>query len=372
MRITEVVAEILRYELDRPMADAQVHIPARISTIVRVRTSDGVEGVGEAACFGGAEHVVCKIVETQLASLLVGEDPENIERLWEKMYRGTIQLGRRGVIFGAISGIDIALWDLLGKICGKPVCTLLGAHGRALTGYASGGFYMEGKGLDELSAEFRGYREAGYRAAKMKVAGEPMGLDVDRVRTAREALGPEVRLMIDANNMYTPKEAIAMARAVEDLDIYWFEEPVRTDDTEGAAMVRSATAMPIAGYETEASLDGFKRLITHGAVDFAQPDAIWCGGITEFRRIAALARAWHLRMAAHNFAGAVSGFGNLHVSATLPHGPMFEMDQNPNPLRTEIVTSPLTIDSQGVVEVPKESGLGFELDESAVERYRVA
>ena len=372
MRITEVVAEILKYELDRPMADAQVYIPARISTIVRVRTSDGVEGIGEAACFGGAEHAVRKIVETQLAPLLVGEDPENVERLWERMYRGTIQLGRRGVIFGAISGIDIALWDLLGKICGKPVCTLLGAHGRSLTGYASGGFYMEGKDLDELSDEFRGYREAGYRAAKMKVAGEPMGVDIDRVRTAREALGPEARLMIDANNMYTPKEAIAMARAVEELDIYWFEEPVRTDDTEGAAMVRAASAMPVAGYETEASLDGFKRLITHGAVDFAQPDAIWCGGITEFRRIAALARAWHLRMAAHNFAGAVSGFANLHVSATLPHGPMFEMDQNPNPLRTEIVTSPLTIDSDGVVEVPEGAGLGFELNEPAVERYRIA
>ena len=372
MRITEVVAEILKYELDRPMADAQVYIPARISTIVRVRTSDGVEGIGEAACFGGAEHVVCKIVETQLAPLLVGEDPENVERLWEIMYRGTIQLGRRGVIFGAISGVDIALWDLLGKICGKPVCTLLGAHDRSLIGYASGGFYIEGKGLDELFDEFRGYREAGYRAAKMKVAGEPMAVDIDRVRTAHEALGPAVRLMIDANNMYTPKEAIAMARAVEELDIYWFEEPVRTDDTEGAAMVRSTTAVPIAGYETEACLDGFKRLITHGAVDFAQPDAIWCGGITEFRRIAALARAWHLRMAAHNFAGAVSGFANLHVSATLPHDPMFEMDQNPNPLRTEIVASSLTIDSDGVVQVPEGTGLGFELDESVVERYRVA
>jgi L-alanine-DL-glutamate epimerase-like enolase superfamily enzyme len=260
----------------------------------------------------------------------------------------------------------------LGKICGKPVYTLLGTHGNPLVGYASGGFYMEGKGLEELSSEFRGYRGSSYRAAKMKVAGEGMQVDIDRVRRVREAIGPDMRLMIDANNMYTPKEAIAMARAVDDLDIYWFEEPVRTDDTEGAAAVRSATTIPIAGYETEISLDGFRRLITQGAVDIVQPDAIWCGGITEFRRIAALARAWHLRMAAHNFAGAVSGFANLHVSATLPHSPMLEMDQNPNPLRTEIVKSPLSIDSDSLVDLPEAPGLGFELDESAVSRYRIA
>jgi L-alanine-DL-glutamate epimerase-like enolase superfamily enzyme len=372
MRISEVVLDILRCELDRPMADAQVRIPARISTIVRVRTSDGVEGIGEAACFGGAEHTVRAIVQTQLAPLLVGEDPEYIDRLWEKMHQGTIQVGRRGVIFGAISGIDIALWDLLGKICGKPAYTLLGAHAKSLVAYASGGFYMEGKGLEELASEFRHYKDGGYRAVKMKVAGERMEVDIERVRAVRQAIGPDTPLMIDANNMYSPKEAMTMARAVEDLDIYWFEEPVRTDDTEGAAAIRSATTIPIAGYETEVSLDGFRRLITQGTVDFVQPDAIWCGGITEFRRIAALARAWHLRMAAHNFAGAVSGFANLHVSATLPHSPMLEMDQNPNPLRTEIVKSPLAIDSDGLVDLPEAPGLGFELDESAVNRYRIA
>ena len=371
MYISELVVDILKYELERPMADAQVHIPARISTIVRVRTSHGFEGIGEAACFGGAEHTIRKIIETQLSPVLVGEDPTRIEWLWDKMHQGTIQLGRRGIVYGAISGVDIALWDLLGKICGQPVYTLLGAHSRSLVGYASGGFYMEGKGLEELTSEFLGYKEAGYRAAKMKIAGQTMDSDVERVRAVRAALGPGIRLMVDANNMYAPKEAMLMARAIEDRDIYWFEEPVRTDDTDGSRAIRAATTILIAGYETEVSLSGFRRLIAEGMIDFVQPDAIWCGGITEFRRIAALARAWHLPMAAHNFAGAVSGFANLHASATLPQGPMFEMDQNPNPLRTEIVKSPLAINANGLVDVPDKPGLGFELDDLALARYRI-
>ena len=370
MRISEVVAEILRYQLERPMRDAQVNISERVSIIVRVRTSDGIEGIGEAACFGGAEETVRTIIHAQLAPLLVGEDPRYVERLWQRMFRGTVQLGRRGAVFGAISGVDIALWDLLGKDCGRPVYKILGAHTDTLAGYASSGFYVEGKGVAELARDFSSYREAGYRAAKMKVAGEPPAGDLARVRAVREAIGPDMRLMIDANNMYTPKQAIAFAREVEDLDITWFEEPVRTDDIDGAADVRRSTTIPIAGYETETSLIGFRRLITHGAVDVVQPDAIWCGGITEFRRIAALASAWHLQMAAHSFAGAVSGFANLQISATLPHATMFELDQNPNPLRTEIVINPMSIDAGGDVALPGGPGLGFELDEQAVERYR--
>ena len=292
-------------------------------------------------------------------------------RLWEKMYCGTIQLGRRGVVIAAISGVDIALWDALGKAFGLPVYLMLGGNARRVPAYASGGFYMPDKEVAELGAEFAGYRELGYRAGKMKIAGAAFADDVARVEAVREALGPGTDLMIDANNMFRPRQAVGFAAAVEDLAIFWFEEPVRTDDLAGAAYVRDKVSMPVAGYETETSRWGFKALIDGGAIDIVQADAVWAGGISECRRIAAYPSTWNLPVAPHNFAGAVAGFANLHLLASLPDAMFFEMDQNPNPLRTEIVTNWPAIDAEGFVTVPEGPGLGMEIDEDAVARYRV-
>ena len=371
MKIETITVDILRHDLTQPMSDAQVDIDARTAVLVRIRTSEGLEGVGEAGAFGGAEYTVKTIIETQLSPLLIGEDPKLVEHLWEKMYRGTVQLGRRGAVIAAISGVDIALWDLIGKTYGIPVYLLLGGNTVRLPAYASGGFYMDGKGLTQLNAEFTGYRHAGYRAGKMKIAGVDMVEDIARVQTVREALGPEASLMIDANNMYRPREAVRLAAAVESLGIFWFEEPVRTDDLVGAAYVRSRISMPVAGYETETSRWGFKALIDGGAVDIVQADTIWAGGITECRRIAAYASTCNLPIAPHNFASAVSGFANLHLLASVPDALYFEMDQNPNPLRTEIVSNWPVIDSDGFVSVPEGPGLGMDIDEDAINRLRV-
>ncbi len=371
MKIESVTAEILRFDLERPMADAQIDIGARIIVLVRVRTSSGIEGVGEAGAFGGAEQTVKTIIETQLAPLLVGEDPRMVEHLWAKMYQGTIQLGRRGAMLAAISGVDIALWDVLGKSLNAPVYMLLGGNARQMPAYASGGFYMPEKDVAEVGAEFAGYRELGYRAGKMKVAGADFTEDVARVRAVREALGPAADLMIDANNQYGAREAVRFAAAVEDQNIFWFEEPVPTDDLAGARFVRESITMPVAGYETETSRWGFKALIEAGAVDIVQADTVWAGGISECRRIAAFASAWSLPIAPHNFAGAVSGFANLHLLASLPGAMFFEMDQNPNPLRTQIVANWPVIDTAGRVTLPEGAGLGMQIDEATVARYRV-
>jgi D-galactarolactone cycloisomerase len=204
----------------------------------------------------------------------------------------------------------------------------------------------------------------------MKIAGADFAEDVARVRAVREGLGPDADLMIDANNQYRPREAIRFARAVEDQDIFWYEEPVPTDDLAGARFVRESITMPVAGYETETSRWGFKDLIEAGAVDIVQADTVWAGGISECRRIAAFASAWSLPMAPHNFAGAVSGFANLHLLASLPGAMFFEMDQNPNPLRSEIVTNWPVIDAESRVSLPEGAGLGMEIDEAAVARYR--
>ena len=372
MVIEQVAVELLRWEMDSPIQDAQVEIRARECMLVRVRTRDGIEGIGEAGTFGGTAFGVKAILETRLAPMVLGSDPTYIAELWDRMYKGTIQSGRRGVMQSAIAGIDLALWDILGKVAGLPVHKLLGSRAGRVRAYGSGGFYEPDKDRSGLRAEMEQIGRRGYRAAKMKVGRLSPAEDADRVRAAREGLGPDRELMIDANNQMTPHRAIAFARAVEDCQLAWFEEPTWTEDTAGAAFVRERIAMPVAGYETETSLPGFKTLIDGGCIDIAQPDAAWAGGISECQRISAYAAACHLGFAPHNYGAAVSGFGNLNLLCAAPTGYAFEMDQNPNPLRSRLVRNWPEVDGDGLIDAPQLPGLGFELDESVAARFRVA
>ncbi len=372
MIIEQVCVELLHHDMDSPISDAQVTIGSRGCCLVRVRTSDGIEGIGEAGTFGGTAFAVKALLETRLAPLVVGSDPSFVAQLYDRMYKQTIQSGRRGVMQSAIAGIDLALWDILGKTSGLPVHKLLGSRSPRVTAYGSGGFYEPGKDLPGLGSEMARIASRGYRAAKMKVGRLNLAEDVARVRAARASLGPEADLMIDANNQMTPHQAIRFARAVEDQDIAWFEEPTWTEDTAGAAFVRAHISMPVAGYETETSLPGFKTLIDSGCIDIAQPDVAWAGGITESHRISTYASACHLAVAPHNYGGAVSGYGNLNLlcAAATPYG--FEMDQNPNPMRTELVHNWPTVGSDGMIDAPTRPGLGFLLNEAAVKRYKIA
>ena len=372
MVIEEVAVELLRWEMDSPIRDAQVEIRARECMLTRVRTRDGIEGIGEAGTFGGTAFGVKAILETRLAPMIVGSDPTYIAELWDRMYKGTIQSGRRGVMQSAIAGIDLALWDILGKAAGLPVHKLLGSRAGKVRAYGSGGFYEPGKDLPVLAAEMEGIAGRGYRAAKMKVGHLSAAGDAERVRVAREGLGPDRELMIDANNQMTPHRAVAFARMVESQQIAWFEEPTWTEDTAGAAFVRARISMPVAGYETETSLPGFKTLIDNACIDIAQPDAAWAGGISECQRISAYAAACHLGFAPHNYGAAVSGFANLNLLCASPTGYAFEMDQNPNPLRSELVRNWPVVDRDGLIEAPQRPGLGFEIDEKVAARYRVA
>ncbi len=371
MVIDSVAVEILRHELETPICDAQVRIPARTCILVRIRTSDGIEGIGESLAGGGVTLGVKAIIESVLAPMIVGYDPTQIGELYDRMYKGTIQSGRRGVMQMAIAGIDLALWDILGKTAGLAVHKLLGSTATSVKAYGSCGFYEPGKDLDGLGREMAAVRDRGYRAAKMKIGRGSLAEDVERVGVVRENIGAEAELMIDANNQMTPHQAIRFARAVEQFDIAWFEEPTWTEDIAGAAFVRANISMPVAGYETETSLPGFKALIDAGCIDIAQPDVAWAGGITESHRISTYASACHLQVAPHNYGGAISGFANLNLLCAAERGYAFEMDQNPNPMRTELVTNWPLIDADGRIDAPQRPGLGFELDEEAVTRYRV-
>jgi D-arabinonate dehydratase len=386
MKIVDIRTIPLSYRCDPPYGSAGGMQARRGSLLVEIETDERVIGIGEAGVGGG---VTRDVIERVLEPMLIGEDPLLIEALWQKMFARTRQYGRRGVVVNAISGIDIALWDIAGKVAKLPLYRLLGGCRDRVEAYASGGFYQEGKGVDDLAAEAESYRARGFTGMKMKVGRNPSTQthlrhladdaqlcevepeeDIARVAAVRRALGPRAKLMLDVNCAWSPSLAIEMGRALEPYKPYWIEEPVATDDINGSARVAEALATPIAGYETEIGLYGFRELITRGAVDIVQPDLAWAGGFSECRRIAALAQAHHLMVAPHAFAGAVLLAASLHFIAAIPNGLALEFDQNPNALRDELLKEPIHIDSGGMVKLPERPGLGIELDRSAVERYR--
>ena len=266
----------------------------------------------------------------------------------------------------AMSSIDIAMWDAAGKTVGVPLYKLLGGYRDRVPAYLAGGYYVEGKGLDELAEEMRGKVAAGARYVKMKIAGARMSEDVERVRVVREAIGPEVELMVDANNAYSTLEAIRTARRIEDLDIYWFEEPVHAEDYAGLAKVQANTPIPIATGENEYTRYGFRDLIDCGGADILQPDANVLGGITEFRHVASLAGAYRLPLAPHG-----SALLHVHLVSGISNGLIVESVVTEGQGRKGIFKTALVLDEEGMVSPPEGPGLGIGLDEEFLRTHFV-
>jgi L-alanine-DL-glutamate epimerase-like enolase superfamily enzyme len=390
MLITDVTTIKLRYDMPVAMADAIHYMPNRPTLLVQVHTDEGITGLGEAAVYGGFLESIEAIILGELRQTILGQDPFKVEKLWQMMATRAQQRGRRGMLMMAISGIDIALWDIVGQATRTPLYRLLGGYRDTLATYASAGFYAQDKDAAALANEIAGYVERGFRYVKIKVGRNPEVMlnplhempaadyatatleeDVERVRTVREAIGPQVRLALDANNAWTPSVALRFMREVERFDIYWLEEPVATDDIEGSALVAHQLDTPVSGYETETGLPGFRELITRRAVDIVQPDVIWTGGITECRKVAALAQAYGLPVIPHVFSSAVSSIANMHFIASIPNGGLLEFDQNPNPLRSELLERPIEITREGTVSLPDRPGLGVTLNQETIERYQL-
>ncbi len=390
-RIAAITTYSVSYPLAAPMADAVHYIPARTALLVEVATDDGRVGAGESAVYGGAPSVTEALVHDVLAPRVLGADPTRPELLWQRMLWPSHQLGTGGALPMAVSGIDVAVWDLLGQLAGLPLHRLLGGHASRLPAYASGGFYFAGKDAAALAEEFKGYAARGFGHGKLKVGrtpdtpGNPLkhmiepgfaavsfAEDLERVRAVRRAVGDGFALMVDANNAWDVATALRAGRAFERLGVAWFEEPVAADDRAGSARLAAALDVPVAGYETESRVAGFRDLIAAGAVDVVQPDVIWTGGITACRRVAALADAAGLPCVPHVYSTALSVAANLHFAASLPNGWLLEFDQNPNALRTELLEEPISPDKRGIVTVPNGPGLGIRLDRETLRRYAVA
>ncbi len=325
-------------------------------TQLEIHTDAGI--IGRSIPAGGND-----IITGQLLPRIAGMNPFHIEAIWDRMYRFNRKPVAKGPYISAMGSVDIALWDIIGKALNLPVCEVLGVFSERIRAYAAGGYYEEGKGIRELVAEMEGYVGEGFRAVKMKVGGEPMDVDAERVRAVREAVGPKIDLLIDANNRWTAFEAIRFGRMVEKYNPFWFEEPVEPDDFAGSAEVRRALSIPIASGENEFTRWGARDLIQANAVDILQCDTVLSGGISEGRKIAGLASAYHIPVSPHG-----SPHMAVHLLASLPNALI--METYPAVESQYNLALPLFPVKDGYIEAPKKPGLGIDPDPEIVKKYR--
>lgn len=376
MKIRDIKTYVLDAGLAEPFAYSQAWYERRGACLVEIVGEDGNSGWGEA--FGPA-RLTAPIVE-YYKPLLIGEDALATERHWQTLYNRLRDHGQKGLAIEALSAIDIALWDLKGRHLGVSVHRLLGGPlRRRVEAYATG-FYRKRHGdpLAYLVDEAHQRVAAGFGAIKLKLG---FGLDDDArlCETVRRAVGPTIRIMVDANHAYDALGAIRLGKLIEPYDIAWFEEPVPPEDLAGYREVKAALAIPIAGGEAEFTRWGFRPLITERLVDILQPDLAAAGGISETKKIADMANAFGVRVNPHVWGTAVALAASLQLIATLPHNPpglhpiepLLEFDQSEHPIRMAVVREPI-VQKDGWVEIPGRPGLGIEIDRDALAKYRAA
>lgn len=375
--IKKVTCHVVSAPVERPFTSSRGWLyKTRGSCIVEIETSDGITGWGE--CYGPSA-VAKAFIDTQFAPRIVGRDAFDVEVIWEDLYNRIKDYGSTGMAISALSGIDIALWDIIGKSTNKPIHKLIGgAYRTEVTAYATGLYFIDMNRLvEEAVEEAREFAEQGFQAIKMKIGlGDPK-LDIRRVAAVREAIGPNVRLMVDANHCFTVPQAIRIGRELEKLDIEWFEEPISPEDVDGYIEVTRALDMAVAGGENGFTRWGFRDLVVRKAMDIVQPDVCAAGGISECRKIAALAITHGVECVPHAWGSAIGLAATLHFLAALPDQPpsyrpmppMLEFEQCENPFRDHLSHEPI-VQHRGKVQVPTGAGLGIEIDRSVLDKYR--
>ncbi len=374
MKITEVEAIVLR----QPVVNEGIADGSQDDLVIRVHTDEGITGIGEV---DSSPELVQALVQApsshavavSLRDVLIGEDPLDVERLWQKMYRGLIYFGRRGIAVHAISGLDIALWDIKGKALGKPVCELLGTpHRDRVRAYAS---MLMPDTPEEVTEAITALREQSFTAVKLGWGplGKDSRRDVALAAAAKEAGGDGVEIMIDSGLGYVAdaKRAIEVAREYEQLGIYWMEEPFEPDEYEAYAELADTVDLRITAGEQDATWWGFRELIDRAHVDLVQPDVTRCGGITETLRIAELAHSRGVATVPHAWKSGIIKAASLHCNAVMPDGIWQEYCVADTPIARTLTVQRLPIEPDGYVAVPTAPGLGVDLDEDVLESLRV-
>jgi L-alanine-DL-glutamate epimerase-like enolase superfamily enzyme len=379
MKITKIDVIPLVRKLEKEFTGGTYKITSRNTIVTRVYTDLGI--IGEA--FGGDEDrwqpQVVSLMRDHLAPMLIGEDARHVERLWETMFHSNVDLGNRAlhmidminraILMQAIAAIDNAIWDALGKLYNVPLYRLLGGYRDRVPVIAIGGYYYPSDPKHTaLQDEILGYQKSGIAGIKLKVGRVEISQDVERVKAVRQAVGGEFILACDANQAWTPEQAIEFCRAVAPFNVRWIEEPVRWyDQLGGLRAVAQAAPMPVVAGQGEITRFGCRDLIMHGGVDILNVDVTIAGGVTEWKRIAAMAGAFNVQMAHHEESQVA-----LHLLASIPHGLYVEIFPNlqRDPLWYELQEERPAI-QDGYMLLSDRPGLGLKLNEEVITRYRL-
>ena len=373
MKIVDVKTHLLEHRLEVPFQSASMRFDRRAHILVEVICDDGTVGWGE--CLGPPRPNAAVVAAYK--PWLIGQDPLEIEKIWTICYNALRDQGQRGLTITALSGIDIALWDIKGKHLGVSVSNLLGGRFReSVRAYATGSFMRDGVDrVADNAEETAGHAQAGFHAVKIKI-GFNVKEDLRVIRAVREAIGPDCRLMIDGNHGYDTIEAIKLGRGAADYDIDWFEEPVVPEHLDAYREVRAKQPIPVAGGETWQGRWGHLEPISTRAVDIIQPDLAGVGGFTEARRVVDMACLYGVRAVPHVWGTAVHIAAALQFIAAMPLNPVrinpvepiMEFDRTHNPFRQAIITKPIEHD-KGVVAIPDRPGLGIEVNRDALKEF---
>ena len=388
MKIKSIKSHVLRYELDKELGYSQQYYKHRTTHLVCVETDEGITGWGE--CFGPGNIALANkfIIENVISPMVLGENPINKEKIWHKVYNLLRDSGQKGMPIQALSGLDIALWDILGKKSKLPLYQLIGGKCNneiAVYGY---GMMLQKKSLKELiplfETEAEKIKSKNFKAMKMKVGLGPKE-DLELVTAVRKVIGEDYKLMVDANHAYNTTDALYVGRGLDDLGVYWFEEPIAPEDYEGYKELKNKLKTNIAGGEAEFTKWGWKYLIQNRCIDIAQPEVCGLGGITEYLKVVALAQANFIPIVNHVWGSALSIAVNLHLLTAMPDTPgglfptkpMLEFDTTyKNVFISDLTEEKFDIfdqvkNNKGFVKALEGNGIGLNPNKDFIKKYEV-
>ena len=387
MKITRITSHVLGYDLPESLGYSQQYYSKRTSHLVEVETDEGITGWGE--CFGAGNIAFANkgIVEKVIQPMVLGMQALDRDVIWHKVYNLMRDHGQKGMPLQALSGVDIALWDIAGKVAGLPIYKMIGgAHRKEIEVYGYG-MMLRPENVDSLVSRFMDeaseIKEMGFKAVKMKVGLGPKD-DLRLIESVRRGVGDNYRFMVDANHGYTTHDAFYVGRAMEEFDPYWFEEPVAPEDLNGYRELRAGLKVNISGGEAEFNRWGWRNLLESRGLDIAQPEVCALGGISEYLRVLALCHAHFTPVVNHVWGSAIAVATNLHLLAAMPPlpgglfpwEPMLEYDTTHNRFMDDLLTESLEIKNQvkansGTVSLPIGPGLGVTPKRDFLDSFRI-
>jgi len=388
MKIEKITSHVLQYDMPEVLGYSQQYYDKRTAHLVKITTDEGITGWGE--CFGPGNVAIANktIVERVIQPLLIGENPLNRDMLWHKVYNLLRDHGQKGMPMQSLSGVDIALWDIAGKVAGLPLHMMIGGKHRDNIPVYGYGMMLRSEPANDLAARFTDeaatIKDMSFVATKMKIGLGPKE-DIKLAEAVRRCVGDEYRFMADANHAYTTSDAFYVGRGLEELNAYWFEEPIAPEDYDGYRELRAGLKVNIAGGEAEFNRWGWRSLLESRGLSIAQPEVCALGGISEYLRVLALCHAHFTPVINHVWGSAIAVATNMHLLAAMPPlpgglfpwEPMLEFDTTDNKFRDELLKEPLDIQRQvknnkGYVSIPEGVGLGVEPDIEFIKHYELA